>query len=158
MTLSVPSVLLSVPLLVLGLLLCGCKMAAAVPSIFSLHSHVQGKKWGRDSNRKLSFLTFYQEAKHFPGSPQTFSISLARTWAYGYLQHQGRMRKVISGKAWWDHHVGLNQSWFRCLGRSPQPLNSRAVQLLPEQNSSSGFCKRGMGVWRGRTISVIHNE
>lgn len=145
--LSLPSVIFSVLLLVLGLLLHGCKMAAAAPSIFSLHNHVRGKKWGRDSNRKLSFLTFYQEAKHYPevAKQTSFWISLARTWEHGCLQQQGWMGKTVSGKACWDHHVGLNQSWLIrcCLGvgwGSPQPLNSRALQLLPEQNSSSGFC------------------
>lgn len=67
---SLPSVIFIVLVLALALLLRGCKMAAVAPGIFPLHNHVQGKNWGRDSDWKLSFLSFYQEAKHFPEVPK----------------------------------------------------------------------------------------
>ena len=40
------------------------------------------------------------------------------------------------------HHIGLAQSWLIAwgLGRSPQSLNSRALDHLPEQNLTSKFC------------------
>lgn len=86
---------------------------------------------------------FSSWSETFPRSPQTdflfFIGGNLGTWLPLAAREDGKdsmWQSAVASPCWFKPIV----IYLLGLGRSPQSLNSRAVHLLPEQSSSSGFC------------------